>query len=423
MKRPRIFYGYWILATCSLFCVISMLASLSVFSLYVKPLQDALGWKRTEIMAGFTFMLVAIALVSPVTGRLLDSFGPKKVMIPGALMAVLGLVLLSRATSLRDFYIGYILIGTGTTTTGPVGAGWVVSHWFKKRRGMAVGIMAGGMASTGILIMPLMAAYLIPLFGWRVAYRVVAILAALIIFPLALFVLKAKPAEVGLFPDGLDEDDGQDTTGQKASGPPAISPRAALATSSFWFIALSLAFNHTHLGIFQSFVPYACDLGFPMGAIASILSAGGMAGCAGMLFFGWLCDRILPKLAAAIGLGLMAIGIILILCMNQSSSLAFLFVYAVLMGIGAGSWLPTMSMLTSSTFGMRSYGSIFGIMSFFQYAGGAVGPLIAGYSYDVAHSYTWGFLVIFFMVVSAILLVLSVPVKGISEGATVQEAA
>lgn len=415
MKRPRIFYGYWILATCSLFCMISILIGLSSFSLFVKPLQDSFGWSRTQIMAGFTVMIVFTALISPVIGRLMDRFGFKKVMIPGAITAILGLLLLSWMTSLRDFYVGYGLVGIGSAAIGPVSSSWVVSQWFKKRRGMAVGIMSSGLALSGMLFIPLMAAYLIPYCGWSATYGVVAALTALTIFPLVLFVLKAKPADLGLFPDGLAEKGVLDTTGQKVSWSPGITTRAALSTSSFWLIALSLVFTHTHLGVFQSFVPHASDLGFPMGVIASIVSLTGISGFASMFFFGWLCDQILPKRAAAIGLGIIAASILILICIKPSSPFTLLLAYGVLMGFGTGSWLPTMSMLTSSTFGIASYGSIFGIMSFFQNAGGAIGPLIAGYSYDVAHSYLWGFLVVLLAVVTAIPLVLSVPNRPIVE--------
>jgi MFS family permease len=413
MRKTHIFYGYWILGTCCLFCMISMLESLSAFSLFVRPLQGGFGWSRTEIMAGFTCMVTIVALTSPVAGRLIDRYGARKVMVPGALIAMTGLVLLSRMTSLPHLYVGYSLIGVGSTATGPVGLSYVVSRWFRRKRGMALGIMSGGIGLTGIVLVPLTAVYLIPHFGWGTTYSIMALLTGTVILPLSFFVLRTKPADLGLYPDGVKETEDIGATEGRVSVPKAISLKVAVATSAFWLIALSLAFNHTHVGVFQSVFPHLGDLGFPVSTAASVMSVCGAMGCTGMFLFGWLCDRIAPKRAAAIGLALIILGISLLVIVGPSSPPGLLYLFAAVMGLGTGSWMPTMSMLTSTTFGMASYGAIFGTMSFFQYAGAALGPLITGYSYDAFHSYHRGLIAILLMVATAIPLVLAVPKRAI----------
>ncbi len=271
VKKGTVFYGYWILGAASLICMITVLASLNSFGIFVKPLQSALGWGRTPIMAGFTVMLALLGLTSPFAGRLLDRYGARKVMTSGVLIIITGLIVLGRMTSLTHFYLGCALLGIGSTASGPVGSSYLVSHWFKRRRGMAVGILSGGMSLSGILLVPVMAVYVLPAFGWRSTYFMIAALCAAILIPLLIFVVRTKPADLGLFPDGIEGAEGSGEAEDSGSIPiRGLSPRMALATSAFWFLALSLILNHTHLGILQSVFPHLSDLGFPIGTVASV---------------------------------------------------------------------------------------------------------------------------------------------------------
>jgi MFS family permease len=407
-RKPRIFFGYWMAILCSLFSLLSFMGSLTTFAVFVRPLQQALSWDRTHIMTAFTITLAMFAVGGPAAGRLFDRFGPKKVMVPGAIIATIGLILLSRMTSLWEFYLGYCIVGIGSSATGPIASSWVVSHWFRKRRGLALGITSVGMSVGGALIVPTLAVYVMPALGWRLSYAILAAITCLVIVPLTLLVLRPKPSDLGLLPDGEKQTDNGTDQGN-AVHLDSIPLKASVGTSAFWLIAVSLFFNHTHLGVMQSAFPHFCDMGFRLGAAATVASVTSVFTCTGMFTFGVLCDYIAPKFSAAIGLGFIATGICLMLVIAPSSPLVLLYVYAAVMGLGMGSWMPTMSMLTSSTFGLASYGAIFGMMTFFQNAGGGIGPLIAGYSFDATHSYNAGFVAILVMVLIAIPVTLAVP--------------
>ena len=114
----------------------------------------------------------------------------------------------------------------------------------------------------------------------------------------------------------------------------------------------------------------------------------------GKFGFGWLCDRIQAKYACAIGLGLQTVGTIVLMNVKLTSPTAIIWLYAFLMGFGVGNWLPTMSMLISTNFGLVAYGAIFGMISFTQSLGAATGPLVAGYMYDTMGTYHWVFIMI-----------------------------
>ena len=366
-----------------------------------------MGWSRTEIMTSFSILIAVVCVAAPFVGRTVDRFGARRVICGGALLSSTGLLLLSHMSGLFHLYLAYVLLGLGTAATGAVTLTYVVSQWFSKRRGMAIGILATGMAAGGLVFFPLIAMWLIPYFGWRGAYRILTLIIALGIIPFCSVVTRTRPADVGLHPDNIAPAvlHGSDGAGRHVLHIPL---KSAVTTSAFWLIGISLVLNHSHMGVAQSVFPHLKDMGFSTAIAASAISTTSMTACFGMFIFGWLCDKIRPQYASAIGLCVIALSIVILLNVGPRSPATLIWFYAVVMGLGMGSWLTTMSTLTSATFGIASYGAIFGVLTVFQTAGAGVGPLMAGYGYDTMHTYFWVFLIILIMVLLAVPLVLAV---------------
>jgi len=285
----------------------------------------------------------------------------------------------------------------------------LVSNWFKRKRGLAIGITSAGTGVGGLALAPLIGGYLIPNLGWRASYLALALLTWVLIIPLALLVIKTKPADMGLYPDGIEAREAVAVT--KASLPVSegLTQKMALATSGFWLIAMSfLLSGFSQVGIIQNQVPHLEDIGFPIAMAATTLSGVGMGSAIGKFGFGWLCDRIPPKYACCIGFGLQVAAIIILVNVRPGSPLAIIWLYAITMGLGAGSWLPTMSMLISTNFGLASYGAILGIVMLFQNIGVATGPLMAAYMYDTMNTYQWAFTIFVALYVIAIPAILMV---------------
>ncbi len=389
LRPRRFFYGYWIVAFTFLCLLISIGCGSFIYSLFVQSLQSVLGWSRGEIMVGFTIFFVMMGVASLPVGRLVDKRGAKLVIVLGAIVMGLGFVLLSVMSQLYLFYLGYVLVGTGAAGIGSVPCSAVVSNWFKKKRGLAVGLMSSGIGAGGVVMAPV-AGYLIEMLGWRGAYFSMAVIVWLSIIPLALLTVRTRPAEMGLHPDGAPV----------AEAPPEFRPgtsagltlRQAAAASAFWLLAVSYLFgNFSSMGGLQSQGPNLIDLGFRTEAAAVALGAIGFGSGVGKFIFGWLCDKMSARYASAIGLSLQASGLIVVLQVDSSSSMAIIWTYSLLMGFGAGSWLPTVSMLTSNSFGLAHYGSIFGMISLLLNLGTATGPLVAGMLYDSMGTYHWAF--------------------------------
>ncbi len=408
-KKPKFFYGYWIVVATFVCAFMDSAAGYYAFSLFVRPLEAAFGWSRGEIMVGWTARYLGVGLVSPFIGRLVDRYGARRVIAIGAIVAGFGFVFLSQMQNIWYFYIGWIIIGIAMAATGLIPASAVVSSWFTKRRGTALGIMGVGFGAGGVLS-PLIGGYLIPTFGWRISYLALAPL-MWVLFPLALLVIKTKPADMGLYPYGVEAPEA--VAEDKAKALPSTSKGAslkmALATSGFWLIAVSFllgSFGET--GVTQSQVPYLEDIGFPAAIAAATLAVVGIVSAIGKFIFGWLCDRIAPKYARTIGLGSLIAATSILVNVRLASPPALLWLYAAIKGFGAGSWLPTVSMLISTTFGLASYGVILGMVAFAQSIGNGAGPLFAAYMYDVTGSYYWAFIIIIALVVVAIIAVVAV---------------
>ncbi|MFH1169933.1 MAG: MFS transporter [Chloroflexota bacterium] len=393
VKKSGLYYGYWIMLAGFLGIAIQSGAGFYAFSLFIRPLQAEFGWSRGGISLAFTIWFLLMGLASPFIGRLIDRHGVKKIMFTGALVTGVGFVSLSLIQALWHFYLSYALLGVGMAALGQVPASTMVSNWFKKRRGMSIGIMSTGLGVGGFALAPLVGGYLIPGFGWRVAYLSLAVIAWVVVIPVALFVARTRPEDMGLRPIGWETAEASPAAAQPADSG-GLTLRMSLATPAFWLImAVFFLSQVSQVGATQSQVPYLQDIGFPLALAATALGAVGLFSGFGKVIFGWLCDLIPPKRALAIGLSLQLTSVVALLAVTPESSMAPVWVYAVTMGLGMGSWLPTMSMLTSSNFGLAYYGAIFGVITLAQSTGSAIGPLMAGYMYDAMQTYHWAFVI------------------------------
>jgi len=409
LDKPRIFYGYWIVAIAFFCSFINSGCGFYAFSLFVKPLQAEFGWSRGGIMVALSIFFLIGGVSAPAVGRLVDRFGAKKVITTGAVITGLGFIILSMVHSLRYFYFCYVVAGIGIAATGMVPATAVVSNWFTKWRGTAIGIMSAGIGAGGFVLAPLIGVYLIPHFGWRTSYLALAVITWAII-PFALLVLKTKPEDMGLYPDGRQEYETLTESQASSSDSQGLTLKMALATSSFWLISVSfMAHGFCEVGILQTQVPHLEDIGFPLATASTAFGIVGLFSLIGKFLFGWLCDRIQAKYACAIGLGVELAGLLILLCVRPASQMSILWAYAVVMGLGVGSWLPAMSMLVSANFGLAAYGTIFGIVSFTMSIGAATGPLMAGYIFDTMGNYNWAFII--FIILYSVAIVTVLPVR------------
>lgn len=409
MAEKKFFYGYWILLLvflCQIFWNGFIMYS---FSFYVKPLQDEFTWSRAGIMAIITIVYLSIGVASPFIGRLISRYGEKNVIAAGASLLGLGFILISIIRELWQFYLFSIFLGVGSAAIGVVPASTVISNWFRKRRGWAIGIVGTGIGVGGSAVPPIIGAFLIPAFGWRNTCVISGLLTTLIIAPLALLIIKSKPADMGLLPDGVETPQTNDQTPLTAMPEMGLNLKMASRTPTFWLLMIALAaFTVSNNAIFQSQVPYLQGIGFPIAATASVMSLAGFGSGAGKFVFGWLGDHVQAKYILVMGIGTQVTAITLLMTMKSTIPIIVLILYAIIFGLSMGCWLPFMSLAVSRTFGLVSYGVIFGLMNFVFMGCGAAGPVAAGLIYDAYQSYYWAFILSYVLHGIALLTVLLV---------------
>ncbi len=366
-----------------------------------------MGWSRGEITAALTILYIMNGVVSPLIGRLVDRFRVKLVITAGTLVMTLGFILLSQVNNLWLFYLGFIIIGIGSTAMGPVPTSAVVSRWFQKRRGLAIGLMSTGVGAAGF-VSPVIGGLLIPTIGWRYTYLMLGLVTAVVIIPLVLFLMKESPLDIGYLPDG----ERTPITHEQQRLPSSyagLTGREAVTTIAFWLLTVSFfSSQFSQVGAVQSQAPYLGDLGFSVVTTSTALGLVGVGSAVGKISFGWLCDRMSPKYVCLIGLGLALAGIMTLMYIRTDSPAIIIWFYVGLIGLGVGSWFPTLSMLTSTNFGLRAYGTIFGMMSLAMNLGSAIGPLVAGLIYDFTGSYHQAFVLFALLYVVAIPSILAV---------------
>jgi OFA family oxalate/formate antiporter-like MFS transporter len=399
-KKPRVPYSYWVLGFAFICAFVYSGCGLGAFSLFVSSLQREFGWDRGEVMAGFTFFYVLVGIMAPLVGGLIDRYGVKGIISAGSFLVGVAFVLLSLIGKLWQFYGAYALIGIGMAGISHVSTSTLVSNWFKKRPGTAIGIMATGMGAGILVISFLYGTYMIPHLGWRKSYLSMAIFTCVLI-PLALLVLRKNPADMEPHTDGNIVSGSKTVTKPFHPSINGLSARVALGTSTFWLLGTIFFINgFVSVGVIQNQVPHLQDIGFSLAKASIVLMGSGFANTFGKFIFGWLCDQIHAKYACVICFVLLAAATLMLMNIKVTSSLTVLWVYAIVLGLGCGGYLPTLSMLVNINFGLSSYGAIFGMVVLILNTGAAVGPFFAGYLYSTTDSYYGAFIV--FLVLNAI---------------------
>jgi MFS transporter, OFA family, oxalate/formate antiporter len=373
-----IFHGWFVVAGAFAVTFVGFGCAYT-FSAFLESLQRDFGASRGSVslvfsLAGFLYFGLGI-----VSGPLADRFGSRRLAVIGMLLTGLGLAAASAARSLFEVYAAYGLgvgIGVGCAYVPAVGA---VQRWFVRRRGFASGLAVSGIG-VGTLAMPPLATLLIEGLGWRSAYLMLGVLAAIIGGGMALLI-ENDPRDRGLGPDGdPPKADIASARREGASVPEAVRSRR--------FIALYAACLICSFGVFVPFVhlvPYAGDHGIAPSTAVLLLGVIGVGSTAGRFFLGGLADR----LGRQTSLLLMFVGMAFALAIwLVSTSIWPLAAFAFLYGVFYGGWVAVLPAVVMDYFGGRNVSGIIGILYTSVAFGTLIGPSAAGFAFDLTHDYT-----------------------------------
>ncbi len=389
-KPKRVYYGWTIITTLAVAEITSWGILYYAFTVFLEPMHATLGWSRVSITGAFSLALVLSGVVGIPLGRWLDRRGPRLLMSAGSCVATLLLLAWSFVGSLAAFYL--IWAGLGITMAAVLyePAFWVVSAWFNQRRGQALTVLTlvAGLAS--VIYVPL-AGWLVAVQGWRHALLTLAVLLAVGTIPIHALVLRRRPADLGLLPDG--ETARTDTRDDDVSGATVhvagVTPRVALRSASFWLVTAAFVLSTLCTGVvFVYLVPYLITRGYPAHVAATAVGVIGLIALPGRLVLTPLGDW-LPRGRLTAGLFLSQTVAVLILLVGRGDLGVIGFV--VLFGAGFGAISPARAALVAEYFGPAHFGSINGMVALALNLARAIAPVGAGIVIEATGGYqpTW----------------------------------
>ena len=388
----KLSYGWVVVGAGALMgCVaIGALFSLAVF---LQPMSEATGWSRTGISSAMTLDFLTMGIAAFGWGVLTDRFGPRIVVLSGAVLLGLGFALASRASSLLEFQLIYgVLVGVAA---GAVFAPMIatVTGWFDEHRSLAVSLVSAGMGVAPMTISPF-AQWLISAYDWRTAQLAIAILAWGMLVPAALLVRRA-PAVTSVAP------------GMPAEGGEGMTVGQALRSPQF--IVLALVFFcccAAHSGPIFHTVSYALACGLPAMTAVTIYSVEGLAGLGGRILFGLLGDRFGARRVVVVGLMAQALGAGSYFFTRDAGEF---YAVAIFFGMAYGGVMPLYAVIAREYFPMRIMGTVFGGAAMISSLGMALGPAFGGWIFDTFNGYGYLYIGSFGIGLAAVAVALAFP--------------
>jgi MFS family permease len=353
------------------------------YSVFLVALLREFGWSRSLVAGAFSLFVLVHGVCGPVIGWFLRVAGPRRVILVGACVMVVGLILTAEATKWWHLYVGF----GGISAVGMGLAGWVpavilIRGWFPGNVGTMVGIASAGIG-IGIFALVPMAQFLIDWVGWRWAYRVLAALIVGWVLPATLWLIRDPPA-------------GEAAFASPASRAAPTAPQArsywTLATAvkgwRFWGLAANyFTGNFVTQMIMIHQVAYLVDHGVPALTAAAVGGASGLVSIVGKIGWGWFSDRTNRELAYSLAFGCLVASMGLLVLAGLYRTPFLLYLYAVLIGLGYGVMAPVPPAVASDLYGGPGFSTIFGGLYIATCLGLATGTWSAGKIFDSTGSY------------------------------------
>jgi MFS family permease len=344
------------------------------------------GWSRTVVTSGNALGKLLVApLFGFIAGWLIDRYGPRRMMMAGALMTGSALIGLSLMNSLGMFYLFYVLNALGYVFGGPLPCQVLISRWFTKNRGKAMGIAYLGIGTGGALV-PLIAAGLEKNIGWHLTLTSLGFLIIILAFPLAFFIKDSSSLQ---------------RTEEKTE---AIVPiKNILKNRNFYLLAAgSMCSIGAVGGINQHLKLYLRDLSFTQSQAAHIMSLVLLMSLAGRVLMGILADIMRRKHVMILIYIIVGSSIPLLLLPEFPGRI---YIFATIFGIGLGGDYMIIPLMAGDLFGIRTLGRVMGIILVADGLAESLFPMLVGRLYDISKSYSLGFIILIFIALSGAFIV------------------
>jgi MFS family permease len=379
----RIFYGWWIVAAAFLNLLFGVGVVFYGFPVFYPAFVESLGFTRAEVTQGFLFGFMLVGLPFGVlAGTVIDRVGARRVILTGVFFVSGSLLLMGSMTKLWQYELLCMAEVIGYVLAGPIANQVLVAHWFRARRGRAMGYAYLGLGLGGVLA-PALVNALIRNYGWRHALEIVGLLIAVVLFPVGIWITRSNPADLDLLPDG----EPIRTVAQAPNDTAATSHDvwSAVRTANFWLILAGSTLVMAAIGsVIQHFIFFLKDSGYSSTSASRFLTALLASSLGGRVLVGYLADRFTKKNTTALFYGVLSASVLLL---GLAREPAAVWVFAAIFGFSMGADYMLIPLVTAECFGTASLGKLLALIIMGYSFGQAGGPWMAGRIFDATHSY------------------------------------
>lgn len=400
MKEKRFTYHYVIIIACFLMMAATVGITVNTFTIISPAMIEDLGITATQAQLISLVSTLANMVAGLFVGKLMARFGMRKTMTVGTILMCGGFALRGAASTMLTLCASNFVCGLGMAEISTIPSGVLVNNWFSmEKKGTMSGIAFTGSVVGGILFVQVATA-LMKVYDWRVTHYVLAAVCAVLMLPISMFVVRARPEEKGLLPLGVK-------SGDKAASAPltGISAGKFLKTGSFWLLAASMfIIGFINMGMQNNFSIYMQDeLGHSEGFSTNVFTLVMGIQIVGKVVLGAVYDKKGVKFGTAYCtvLFLLAAG-----CSLKAGGTGLAIAFGAFFGLVCSMTTVTPPYLTMLVVGRRNYSVIYGLLSLFYGVGVAVGPVVAAKVFDGSGSYAPAWIA--FMVLALVMAVATV---------------
>ena len=360
------------LVVVGLFIVMALTiaSSFDTLGVFLLPLSKQFGWSRTQVSLIATVLQLSSAAAMPVVGLIIDRVDARRVMLCGVIVLGFALLGASRANSLAQMLAAYAVIGVANAASSIVPGALIISRWFHGRRGTAMGIVFSGFAA-GEMIGNLTAGNVVPKYGWRAGYLLLAIVTLAILIPVVLFMIDSSPQR------RVEQVSPIEPVTAKVPAATYVPALVMIAGEYFVYaVVMSVPLVHG--------VPYLIGLGYRPAAASTLWGIMLGASFFGRTLAGLLTDKIGARVAMVVSFAAIAFTTVLLLYAAHVWVLVAFMAGMALLGFGPPLITPV---LQGQVLGLERFGLLNGIINSVGSLGYAAGPLLAGWAFDLTGSY------------------------------------
>ena len=379
------FYGWRIVGAAGLINFFSIGLPFYAFSVFYIHLQEEFNASRFLISSTLSILIIAGGIFAPICGHLVDRYSIKKMLSLGSLLFGVGLIALGFCQNYYQFLIVYgTILSLGITLFGNLSTAKLISFWFNKKNGTAIGYAALGISLSGVFIPPV-AVYLISIFDWRITYMIFGTFILLFMTPFCRIFITNKPSDINQNVDGVELSASDTSKGEVE----VMDFWDIIKVPAFWILIIIFSLQFcANLGVYSHIFPYVTDLGFDIKKAGYAVSVGAFGAAIGKVVFGKLIDIFSARITLWISIIIQGVGILLV---SYSSSYNLLLLSVLAMSLGLGGSVPLMNILFSKTFSPINFGKALGLAVPFMVPIQVIGGPLSGWLFDTFGNYDLAF--------------------------------